>query len=229
MFKDFHGYQIHDNGTIFSTKTNKWLKFDYPKGYAQVRLSINGKTIRYKVHRLIAFMFCNPPENYYELTVDHINGDHTNNNAYNLEWVTMKENNVRARENGQNNISKSNSDRWLNEDFKVKTSRHFSEVRNTLGLSRGQNNGNFRYDIRDQNNNLILMVDLARMIGQCLTATWKKVRKYIQGEYVPEFENLEIASITDLKDKVNRLSKAKDSIDEPENKTYKAVRTKRIE
>lgn len=229
MFKDFHGYQIYDDGTIFSTKTKRWLKFDYPTGYAQVQLSINGESKRFKVHRLVAFMFCNPPENYYELTVDHVNGDHIDNRACNLEWVTMRENNIRARKNGQNNVSQSNSDRWLNEEFRVKTSQRFSEVRNALGLSRGKNNGNFRYDIRNQNGDLILMADLVTMMRKSLTTVWKKVRKYVQGEYVPEFESLGIVSITDLKDTVNRLSKAKDSSNESENKAYKIVRTKRIE
>ena len=48
-------YIINRNGTIFSKKTNKYLKpCDNGTGYLLVNLSINGKRKNYTVHRLVA-------------------------------------------------------------------------------------------------------------------------------------------------------------------------------
>lgn len=233
MFKDFHGYQIYDDGTIYSTKTNKWLRFDYSSNYAQVYLSINGKPTRYKVSRLVAFFFCNPPENYYELTVDHINGNHRDNRAINLEWVTISENNRRARVNGRNNIRQSNSDRWLDEEFRQKTSENFSRIHTELGCHKGVKNGRYRFEIKDSQGNQYFMSDLAKLIGRCESTTYQKILKFLVGDsaVIDEFAEHDIIHIVDLKSEVNRLSKANDVKEEKtsENKPYKIMRTKRIE
>ena len=47
------------------------------------------------VHKLVAIKFCHNPFGIYEgreITVDHIDGNKTNNHYTNLEWVTAKEN-----------------------------------------------------------------------------------------------------------------------------------------
>lgn len=53
------------------------------------------------VHRIIASIYCTgfTPG----LAVDHIDGNKLNNEPANLEWVTLSENNRRARVNGLNN------------------------------------------------------------------------------------------------------------------------------
>lgn len=60
------------------------------KGYLKVHLFKEGKRKTVKVHRLVASAFIDNPQN--KLQVNHIDGDRTNNNADNLEWVTCKEN-----------------------------------------------------------------------------------------------------------------------------------------
>jgi len=98
IFKQIGNYRIYDNGEIFSTNRNYFLKHDVAKGgYHQVTLYFNGVAVRKKIHRLVAYCFCNPPENYKDLTVDHLDGNKSNNNYTNLEWVTIDENNRRAR------------------------------------------------------------------------------------------------------------------------------------
>lgn len=60
------------------------------KGYARLRLVVEGKIIRKFVHRLVAETFLENPEN--KEMVDHINGDHKDNRLCNLRWSTRSEN-----------------------------------------------------------------------------------------------------------------------------------------
>lgn len=58
--------------------------------YLYVKLWKNGKMYNRSVHRLVAQAFVENPGR--KPTVNHKDGDKTNNNAANLEWVTLAEN-----------------------------------------------------------------------------------------------------------------------------------------
>lgn len=74
-------------------------------GYRQVSISINGKCKTLSVHRLILKTF-NPVNNMDVLDVNHIDGDKTNNNIENLEWVTKSENVIHSYKIGlQDNVA----------------------------------------------------------------------------------------------------------------------------
>ena len=206
--KNFHDYLIYSDGRIYSNKTKKFLKFDCYSSYAQVTLRIEGKPKRLKVHRLIAYLFCNPPTNYSELEVDHLDGNHFNNNAENLECVTCTENNRRAREKGFNNISLSNSVRWNCKEFRDKTAKNISAGQLASGCFSGIRNPRYRFEIHDENGKLYMMSELTALTGKSLTWVYNHIVKFLNGETVPEFTNCGIVSIVDLKGKVNRLSKA---------------------
>lgn len=53
-----------------------------------------------KVHRLVAEAFCAKPADSLATVVNHIDGNKLNNNAENLEWVTLRQNIEHATANG---------------------------------------------------------------------------------------------------------------------------------
>lgn len=59
-------------------------------GYMLAHLSKDGTAKRVSVHRLVAKAFIPNPGG--KTTVNHIDGDKTNNMSNNLEWATMSEN-----------------------------------------------------------------------------------------------------------------------------------------
>jgi DNA-binding CsgD family transcriptional regulator len=90
-------YLINTRGCIFEANTGK-LHDVYKDMYYTTRLlTIKGTTIKLYLHRLVAFQFCNPPINFKNLIVNHINGDKYCDFANNLEWVTVSANNQHAR------------------------------------------------------------------------------------------------------------------------------------
>ena len=78
------------DGRIMNFKGKTLKLHKKSDGYVRVMLCINGKSKLYSAHRLVAKTFIPNPENKKE--VNHINSDRSNNNVYNLEWVTSSEN-----------------------------------------------------------------------------------------------------------------------------------------
>lgn len=89
--KGYEGkYSITSDGRVFSHKHNIFLTpFKTPIGYLNVKLfNEEGKRSNKLVHRLVAEAFLGSST----LTVNHIDGDKTNNHVSNLEWVTYSDN-----------------------------------------------------------------------------------------------------------------------------------------
>ena len=84
-------YSVNRHGDIYSEKYGKlFAKCKNSHGYVCVILRKNGIRYSKKVHRLVAETFLPNPENKRE--VNHIDGNKSNNELSNLEWVTSSEN-----------------------------------------------------------------------------------------------------------------------------------------
>lgn len=88
-------YLIDENGIIYDTKKgNKIVSTRIDKdGYIICNLNNNQKRQQtYKVHRLVAFEFCENDEPEIKTQINHKDENKQNNNYLNLEWVTPQYN-----------------------------------------------------------------------------------------------------------------------------------------
>lgn len=83
-------YSVSDDGRVRNTTTGKELKASLGQGYPTVGLPTG--TIR--VHILVAAAFIGPRP--VGMSIDHVDGNKTNNDVSNLEYVTHEENMRRA-------------------------------------------------------------------------------------------------------------------------------------
>lgn len=112
IWKDIKGYeglyQVSNLGRVrsfFNSRTHKLT--DTPvlrtpgnlrAGYLNLILCKNGKRKTVMIHRVVAETFIPNPDN--KRTVNHIDGNKTNNRVDNLEWNTDSENQLHAHRNG---------------------------------------------------------------------------------------------------------------------------------
>ena len=88
-------YSVSNTGLVMNSKTNYILKANKSrKGYLLVGIENHSC----KVHRLVAEAFIPNPEN--KPQVNHIDGNKSNNDVSNLEWVTQEENMKHAVDTG---------------------------------------------------------------------------------------------------------------------------------
>lgn len=87
-------YLINTQGVIFSLLTNTYLSIGARRDYLQVDLRTgDGLSRSFSLHRLVAYAFCNPPHDWQDMVVNHIDGNRHNNWANNLEWISVSANN----------------------------------------------------------------------------------------------------------------------------------------
>ena len=152
--KGFSNYEISSCGRVFSLKrkhnqSDKMsneeieLKIQYiDDAYAIVGLTDDDGNRRMKsVHRLVAEAFIPNPEN--KRTVNHKDGDKSNNSVNNLEWATHSENNKHAfdknlKENKKTYTKKDEMEiiRLKKEGFKIKEIKEILNHIATIGIQR---------------------------------------------------------------------------------------------
>lgn len=104
QIEGFTNYSIDKNGLVYNTKFNRLIKpFDGGDGYLSIRLNLNGKRYKFKVHRLVALTYLPNVNN--KPQVNHINGIKKDNRLDNLEWVTASENMIHAINTGLLKVS----------------------------------------------------------------------------------------------------------------------------
>ena len=135
---DFPGYCVDDSGVVIS-KSRKIFRSDgrsyivdervlkptyAGRGYQMICLRKDGKSYHQYVHRLVALLFVQNPEN--KSVVNHIDGNKDNNNASNLEWCDYSENNQHAYDTG---LRKRGSDHYISklteEDVRIIKHKYF--------------------------------------------------------------------------------------------------------
>jgi len=98
--KGYDNYVITNYGEVINIKRNRKIKASIRKdGYNQITLYSKGKSKRHYIHRLVAKNFIINTD-YEKKQINHINGNKSDNNVNNLEWVTPKENTIHAINNG---------------------------------------------------------------------------------------------------------------------------------
>jgi len=91
------GYSASRDGRIFNPDGIQRTEYTNGDGYltASVKLT-DGRWQTFGIHRLVALAWLECPGNPDDYTVNHIDTDVTNNDADNLEWVTVQVNNLHA-------------------------------------------------------------------------------------------------------------------------------------
>ena len=101
-------YMVSNLGFIYNKTKKQFIPLDKRDEYKTLRLNINGTIYRYGLHQLVAWYFCKIPNHLALIgdrkivVPDHIDGIKHHNAAFNLKWVSTKENSERAWKNGLN-------------------------------------------------------------------------------------------------------------------------------
>lgn len=97
--ENYENYWIYSNGSIYNEKTKKFLKPRLTNsGYMYVSLCKHSKYKLYYIHRLVAHYFITSEHE--GLEVNHIDGNKSNNDVSNLEWVSHRYNIEHGVKNG---------------------------------------------------------------------------------------------------------------------------------
>lgn len=158
MFKTLNEnprYQINEYGDIWDTKRLKYLKpsktqHNNPYLFIGVYNPKTGKPKIYYVHHLVMRYFGSPkPGDGYE--IDHLDGDKSNNYIYNLDWVTHKENQLRAKAMGLG-IGCPKGSTWVNRNPKNALKKALYEKKKPGAPKRTDLVKSLHWDIIDSRN-----------------------------------------------------------------------------
>ena len=123
----FERYLISNYGRVWSKRGERVLKTWISNcGYELVGLTVNSKTTKVSIHRLVAKHFI--PNHNNKEQVNHIDGNKINNKAQNLEWSTQSENMRHANKNGLTRDRKGNNSFYhkVNEDDVLKIRKMYA-------------------------------------------------------------------------------------------------------
>lgn len=92
---NYPNYHVSPKGQIWSVRAKKMMKLEpFKDGYRYIKIEGKNKSI----HRLVAGLYIPNPESH--PVVNHKDGNKSNNDVKNLEWVTRRENSLHAHKTG---------------------------------------------------------------------------------------------------------------------------------
>lgn len=100
-------YYVTPSGNVENSSNHRLKKLDNGKGYKMVSLHGKGKRKNFYIHRLVAMCYLDNPNGFPE--INHKDGNKSNNDVSNLEWVSKKMNIKHALING---LSDSGAKNW---------------------------------------------------------------------------------------------------------------------
>lgn len=95
QFRDTQ-YHVSECGKIFNKHNKQLAHFNDGMNYHRLSLYMSGKKSNHYIHRIVAEVYLGIPSDPTKTVVNHIDGDPSNNNLYNLEWATYQENSRHA-------------------------------------------------------------------------------------------------------------------------------------
>lgn len=132
----FPDYEIGDAGSVYSRKSEKLLRAVVDeRGRCKVNLTIGGKRLQQRIHRLVAEHFVGPAP-FPTACVRHLNDNPSDNRKENLAWGTHQDNMDDKVRNGNSGKGGKNGNARLTED-QVRAIRSGSESRIELSRKYG--------------------------------------------------------------------------------------------
>lgn len=191
-------YSVSNLGRVKNDKSGRILKLSDSNEYKVASISLgHGNIKRFLVHRLVAVAFLNNSNN--KEYVNHIDGNKTNNNVNNLEWVTPSENAIHAQRTGLIGYQKKRPVRQFNlqgvwmMDFESATEAarqcdcQQSKITSVCG-GRRKTAGNYQWRYVDSNITELPSVELP-------SCTKKKVAQYdLQDNLIAIYESYKEAA-----------------------------------
>jgi len=112
LIDGYDNYEVSSFGRVRNNVSNRILKQGLrPDQYCQVILNLKSKSQTHKVHRLVAFAFCDKQNG--RDVVDHIDRNPQNNHISNLRWVTAVENHHNRKKSKNNTSGKQGVSHWI--------------------------------------------------------------------------------------------------------------------
>lgn len=114
LLYDANSYYVSNLGRIAELKDGKLylIRVSNTQRYKKCRIRINNSYHEYKIHRLVAYLFCYNYDVINKVDINHIKEFETyNNKASNLEWVTHKENANYGTKNERVSMSQINNNK----------------------------------------------------------------------------------------------------------------------
>jgi len=130
----YENYLIYEDGRVYNTKYDRFLKPSICNGYLRYHLSKNGKMTNMFSHRLVGLHYIPNPNNHAQ--IDHIDRNKQNNNVNNLRWVDLKtQNENRDYTNIGKHLISTKEDKYIhkrNDKYRLQIKRlKFSKTFNT--------------------------------------------------------------------------------------------------